>query len=150
MSGCAAKVMRSNYFRNQPLQEKVGSTLLLKAVHISCAASSYILFVLRGVWSLNGSAIISQRWIRIVPHVVDTLLLVSAVTLAFTIHQYPFVDAWLTTKVIALLFYIGLGLVALKYERSKAVRFSAWIMAQLVFTYIALVAIHHDPRPFGG
>jgi uncharacterized membrane protein SirB2 len=125
------------------------SFLLLKTVHISCAASSYILFFLRGIWSLNGSTIMSQRWIKIVPHVVDTLLIVSAITLAFSIHQYPFVDAWLTAKVIALLLYIGVGLIALRYGRSKTVRLSAWIMAQLVFTYIVLVAISHNPWPFG-
>jgi uncharacterized membrane protein SirB2 len=125
------------------------SSLLLKTVHISSAASSYILFFLRGIWSLNGSTIMSQRWIKIVPHVVDTLLIVSAITLAFSIHQYPFVDAWLTAKVIALLLYIGLGFVALRYGRSKTVRLSAWIMAQLVFTYIVLVAISHNPWPFG-
>lgn len=104
------------------------SSLLLKTVHISCAASSYILFFLRGIWSLNGSTIMRQRWIKIVPHVVD---------------------AWLTTKVIALLLYIGLGFVALRYGRSKTVRLSAWIMAQLVFTYIVLVAISRNPWPFG-
>jgi len=124
------------------------SLLLVKTVHISCVASSYMLFFLRGIWSLNGSAIMSQRWIRIVPHVVDTLLIVSAITLAFSIHQYPFVDAWLSAKVIALLLYIGLGFVALKYGRSKTVRLSAWITAQLVFAYIVLVAIKHNPWPF--
>ena len=125
------------------------SSLLLKTVHISSVASSYILFFLRGIWSLNGSTIMSQRWIKIVPHVVDTLLIVSAIMLAFSIRQYPFVDAWLTAKVIALLLYIGLGFVALRYGRSKTVRLSAWIMAQLVFTYIVLVAISHNPWPFG-
>lgn len=124
------------------------SFLLVKIVHISCVASSYMLFFLRGIWSLNGSAIIGQRWIRIVPHVVETLLIVSAISLAFSLHQYPLVDAWLTAKVFALLLYIGLGFVALKYGRSKTVRLSAWIMAQLVFAYIVLVAINHNPWPF--
>src|SRR5450759_3780923 len=125
------------------------SSLLLKTVHISSATGRYILFFLRGIWSLNGSAIMSQRWIKIVPHVVDTLLIVSAITLAFSIRHYPFVDAWLTAKVIALLLYIGLGFVAWRYGRSKTVRLSAWVMAQLVFTYIVLVAISHNPWPFG-
>jgi len=69
------------------------SFLLLKTVHISCVASSHILLFLRGIWSLDSSAIMSRRWIKIVPHVVDTLLIVSS---------------------IALLLYIGLGFVALK------------------------------------
>jgi len=103
---------------------------------------------LRGIWKLNGSAIMSQRWTRIVPHIVDTLLIVSAIALAVSIRQYPFVDAWLSAKVIALLLYIGLGFVALKYGRSRTVRFSAWIIAQLVFAYIVLVAISHNPWPF--
>lgn len=125
------------------------SLLLLKSIHISCVASSYMLFFLRGIWSLNGSAIMSQRWVKIVPHVVDTLLIVSAVALAFSIRQYPFVDAWLTAKLLALLLYIGLGFVALRYGRSKTVRLSAWIIAQLVFIYIVMVAIGHNPWPFG-
>lgn len=124
------------------------SLLLLKSIHISCAASSYILFFLRGIWNLNGSSIMRQRWIKIVPHVADTLLIVSAIALTFSIHQYPFVDAWLTAKVIALLLYIGLGFVALRYGQSKTIRLSAWIIAQLVFTYIMLVAINHNPWPF--
>jgi uncharacterized membrane protein SirB2 len=125
------------------------SLLLLKSIHISCVASSYMLFFLRGIWSLNGSAIMSQRWVKIVPHVVDTLLIVSAVALAFSIRQYPFVDAWLTAKIFALLLYIGLGFVALRYGRGKTIRLSAWIMAQLVFIYIVMVAIGHNPWPFG-
>lgn len=124
------------------------SLLLLKSVHISCAVSSYILFFLRGIWNLNGSPILRQRWIMIVPHVVDTLLLISAITLAISIHQYPLVNTWLTAKVMALLVYIGLGFVALRYGRKNTVHLSAWIMAQLVFTYIVLVAISHNPWPF--
>ena len=131
-------------------QESYGMSLwLLKSIHISCVASSYTLFLLRGIWNLNGSSIMRQRWTKIVPHVVDTLLIVSAIALTFSIHQYPFVDAWLTAKVIALLLYIGLGFVALRYGQSKAIRLSAWIMAQLVFAYIVMVAVSHNPWPFG-
>lgn len=124
------------------------SFLLLKSIHVSSVVGSYVLFFLRGIWNLNGSPIMGQRWIRIVPHVVDTLLIISAIALAIGIRQYPFVDAWLTSKVIALLLYIGLGLVAFRYRRSKNVRLSAWIMAQLVFFYIVLTAISHNPWPF--
>ncbi|HSM98024.1 MAG TPA: SirB2 family protein [Gallionella sp.] len=49
---------------------------------------------------------------------------------------------------LALLLYIALGFIALKYGRSRTVRISAWIMAQLVFVYIVLVAISHNPWPF--
>ncbi|HCI14855.1 MAG: regulator SirB [Gallionellales bacterium GWA2_60_142] len=124
------------------------SYALLKHLHISCAAASYTLFLLRGIWMLRDSAIMRQRWVKIVPHMVDTVLLGSAVALAWTIGQYPFVDSWLTAKVTALLLYIALGFVALKYGRSKTMRVSAWLAAQAIFGYIALVALRHDPLPF--
>jgi uncharacterized membrane protein SirB2 len=88
------------------------------------------------------------RWVKIVPHFVDTLLLVFALILSFTIHQYPFVDAWLTAKVVGLLLYIGLGLVALKYGKTMNIKILAWLLAQGVFAYIVLVAIHHNTIPF--
>jgi len=125
------------------------SFLLLKGLHITCAIASYTLFFLRGIWSFNGSPVMRQRWVRIVPHVVDTLLLVTAISLAFTIHQYPIVDAWLTAKVLGVLVYIGLGFVALKYGKTRTIRIIAWLAAQAVFGYIVLVAIHHNAVPFG-
>lgn len=120
---------------------------LLKALHISCVVISYTLFFLRGLWTLQEKNMPQQRWLKIVPHVVDTLLLVSAIALAFTTHQYPFVDNWLTAKVVGLVLYIGLGSIALKYGKSKTVRLSAWLAAQGVFAYIVLVAIGHNPVP---
>ncbi len=123
------------------------SFLILKGLHVSCVATSYTLFVTRGVWRLRDSPFIQQRWARIVPHIVDTLLLTSAIALAFTIKQYPFVDAWLTAKVLGLLLYIVLGFIALKHGNQN-VRLLAWLAAQAIFAYIVLVAIYHDPMPF--
>lgn len=118
---------------------------LLKTIHISCAVISYTLFFLRGIWIMNKSAIMRQRWVVIAPHINDTLLLTSAIALAVSIHQYPFVNAWLTAKFAALLLYIGLGSFALKYARNKVTRIIAWLAAQAVFGYIVLVAINHNP-----
>lgn len=124
------------------------SFLLLKSIHVSCAVVSYILFVLRGIWKRNGSPIMQQIWIKVLPHIVDTLLITSAVAMTFVINQYPFVNSWLTAKVFGLLLYITLGLIGLKYGRTKTIRFYAWIAAQVVFFYIVLVAATHNPVPF--
>ena len=96
------------------------SYFVLKHIHVSCAAISFALFFLRGIWSFNGSPIMRQRWVKIVPHFVDTLLLASALALAYTIGQYPFVDAWLTAKFFGLVLYILLGSIALKHGKSKS------------------------------
>ncbi len=124
------------------------SYALLKHLHISCAAASYALFLLRGIWMLSDSPIMRRRWVKLVPHTIDTGLLASAIALAYTIGQYPLAESWLTAKVAALLLYIALGLVALRYGKNKAVQLSAWLAAQAVFGYIVLVALNHDPLPF--
>lgn len=122
--------------------------LLLKNSHIFFVVSSYMLFFLRGIWSLNGSATMQKPWVRIVPHVVDTLLLISAITLAISIRQYPFIDAWLSAKMIGLSLYVGLGFVALRKGYNKMIRLCAWLAAQAAFAYIVLVAIKHNPVPW--
>lgn len=124
------------------------SYFLLKHIHVSCAGLSFALFFLRGIWSFNEAPIMRQRWVKVVPHIVDTLLLASALMLAFTIQQYPFVDAWLTAKFFGLVLYIVLGSVALKYGKNKTIRMVAWFAAMAVFAYIVLVAARHDPLPF--
>lgn len=133
--------------RKQPITNNV-SYILLKHLHITCAAASYALFLLRGIWMLRDSSVMRQHWVKIAPHAIDTLLLASAIALAYTIGQYPLADDWLTAKVAALLLYIALGFVALKYGRSKTVRLAAWLAAQAVFGYIVLVALHRNPIPF--
>jgi uncharacterized membrane protein SirB2 len=119
--------------------------MTLKTLHVSAVATSYTLFVVRGVWMVRGSALLAHRWVKIVPHVVDTVLLASAIALAVAIRQYPFQAAWLTAKVIALIVYIGLGTVALKRGRTRGIRIGAWIAAQLVFFYIVAVALTRNP-----
>ena len=113
----------------------------LKHVHMGCAALSGSLFLLRGTWMLRASPMLRQRWVRIVPHVVDTLLLASAIGLAVWSGQYPGRQTWLTAKLLALLGYIVLGSIALKRGRTPAQRLAAFIGALLLFAYIVTVAI---------
>lgn len=118
-----------------------------KLIHVSCAAISYSLFVLRGIWMVHGSQMLRQRWVKTVPHIVDTALLASATVLAISSRQYPLAAPWLTAKVIALVAYIALGMVALKYGRTRSVRIRAWIAAQAMFAYIVAVALTRNPLP---
>ena len=120
----------------------------LKHFHMTCAALSGALFLLRGVWMLRASPLLARRWVRIVPHVVDTLLLASAVALAVWSHQYPGAQPWLTAKVVALAGYIVLGTVALKRGRTKEVRLAAFLGALALFAYIVAVAVTKRPLPF--
>jgi len=118
---------------------------ILKAIHVGSAMLSITGFVLRGIWMLQGSPLLKARATRILPHVVDTLLLGSAIALALRVAQYPFVHAWLTAKVLALLAYIVLGSIALKYGKTRRVRVLSYGLALAVFLYIVLVAVTHSP-----
>lgn len=118
---------------------------LLKYLHVICVVLSYFGFLGRGILMIQESPALHARWAKIAPHAVDTGLLASAVALAAVLEQYPLVHAWITAKVIALLPYIGLGMVALKYGRTRRVRIAAWVAAQLVFFYIVAVARTRNP-----
>ncbi len=120
----------------------------LKAVHVGCAALSLAGFVARGLGMLRDAAWRQRRWVKIAPHVVDTLLLVSAIGLALAVRQYPFVHGWLTAKLLALVGYIVLGSIALKYGPTRAVRLGAWLAALAVFGYIVGVAVTRQAVPF--
>lgn len=115
--------------------------LWLKHLHISCVVLSGSLFALRGWWMLQAPHRLQQRWVRVLPHGIDTLLLASAVSLAVWSGQYPLAQDWLTAKVLALLVYIALGSVALKYGSTRTVRAWAWVAALLVFAYIVATAL---------
>lgn len=121
------------------------SYALLKMIHVGSIIVSYLLFFLRGVWLMQDSEKLRQRWVKILPHVVDTILLTSAIALAIIIQQSPLSDSWLTAKVIGLLFYIGLGMIAMRFGKTRRTRIIAWMTAQCVFIYIVLVALTKNP-----
>ncbi len=120
---------------------------LLKAIHVSCVGITYVLFFGRGVLMLTESLLVRTRFLRIAPHVNDTVLLASAISMLVLTRRNPFLEGWLTAKIVALLVYIGLGMVALSGRGSKRRRLSVWILAQLVFAYIVLVALTRSPAP---
>ena len=97
---------------------------------------------------LRDSPLLRARWIRVVPHIIDTTLLASAIALAVILRQYPLAVGWLTAKLLALLCYIGLGMIALRFGRTRGVRLLAWLAAQGVFFYIVAVALTHNPLPW--
>ncbi|BDT57502.1 SirB family protein [Massilia varians] len=119
--------------------------IALKHLHVSFVALSGLLFLVRGIWMLRASPNLAQRWARIVPHIVDTLLLASAIGLAVVSHQYPGQMPWLTAKVVGLVAYIVLGTIALKRGRTQGVRTAAFVGALACFAYIVAVAVTKNP-----
>ncbi len=117
----------------------------IRLIHITCAVISVSLFTLRGVWQWRGVDWRRWRWLRVVPHVNDTVLLSAAVALALMSHQYPVAQSWLSAKVLALLLYIGLGGVALSPRASRLTQRAGFAAALICVSYILWVARTRSP-----
>ena len=122
--------------------------LIAKNLHVGCVILSLGGFAARGALMLARSPLLNARFVRVAPHVVDTVLLASALWLAWLIRQYPFVEGWLTAKVIGLVAYIVLGAIALRRGKTKGVRIAAFVAAAASAFYIVSVALTHSARGF--
>lgn len=114
-------------------------------LHVGCVALSAALFAARGVLRIGDLPGANHRALRWTSYLVDSTLLGAALVLLVIVRQYPFVDAWLTTKVLLLPVYIVLGTIALRRARTRAGRTIAFAAALLTFAYIVGVALAHDP-----
>ena len=119
----------------------------LKTLHIAAVTLSISLFVVRAGLSLAGSAALQRPFLRVAPHVIDTVLLASAVLLTLILHQYPFANSWLTAKLLALIGYVVLGSIAIRRGRTAEIRAVALVGALVTVGYILGTALHHDPDP---
>lgn len=119
--------------------------LMLKHLHIGTVVLSGAGFFLRGLWMLRGSPWLKRPMVKVVPHIVDTILLASAIAMAVISAQYPFAVDWLTAKLIGLLVYIGCGTMALKRGRSQRQRALFFVAALAAFAYIVSVALTRSP-----
>jgi len=122
--------------------------LSIKYVHQSAVILSGIGFIVRGLASLRGSNWTQGRMAKSVPHVVDTVLLFSAVAMAFLANLSPLQTPWLLAKILGLIVYILLGVVALRIRIGRQIRLTAWVLAIFVLSWIVSVAVIKSPWGF--
>ncbi len=121
---------------------------IIKIIHESGALLSISGFIVRGIWKLTNNAKLTQRWVKIAPHIIDFVLLVSGIILIVLTQINLFQQPWLVAKLVALLCYIGLGLFVLRFAHSNSMRQLGFIAAILVFAYIVAVAVTRQVIPF--
>lgn len=119
--------------------------LAILALHVGCVALSGGLFAVRGLLRIADRSIANHKALRIGSYLIDSTLLIAAILLTIIVHQYPFVDGWLTAKLLLLLLYIAAGSAALKYARTRAGRVAAYVAALSIFAFIVGVAVTHQP-----
>ena len=119
--------------------------MMAKHLHLTAVGLSILLFVFRFIWSQFDASALSKKWVKILPHIIDTVLLASAIWLCFILSQYPFVNAWLTFKVIGVVLYIVFGLFALKKAKTKLSKWGFFVAALAVLMATAMVAVTKQP-----
>lgn len=116
--------------------------LSIKHLHVTAAVLSILFFIVRAAWSVNGSPRLQVGFVRIAPHVIDTILLAAGIYLATVMgwHQH-----WIAAKIVGLVLYIGVGTVAIKRGKTPASRATAAVVAVIIFLYIVGVALTKSP-----
>jgi uncharacterized membrane protein SirB2 len=119
---------------------------MLKALHVALAYLTIAGFVVRGIWALTDSPLRREKWVRIAPHLVDTLLLTFGVILAFQLSQSP-LSGWLGAKLLGLVAYIGFGVVTMRAP-DRRLQIAGFAGALLAVIYVFAVAFTREPWPF--
>jgi uncharacterized membrane protein SirB2 len=119
---------------------------MLKALHVAFAYLTVAGFVIRGFWVFTDSPLRREKWIRIVPHVVDTLLLTFGVILAIQLSMSP-LSGWLGAKLLGLLAYIGCGVLVMR-ARDRRLQVAGFVGAVVAVIYVFAVAFTRNPWPF--
>ena len=114
---------------------------ILKFVHLSAAILSFAGFLLRSYWMMSESEMLRRSWVRILPHIIDTVFLLAGIGLIVILHLQLMANHWLLIKFAALLVYIVLGAIALRQGRPRRIRITAFIFAVLTYAYIVGVAL---------
>ncbi len=117
----------------------------IRAVHIGAVTLSGLLMLLRGVvHNAFGASWVMSGPVRYLSYTIDTVLLTAALMLTTIIQQFPFVEGWLTRKVVLLVAYILLGYRALRGNTARS-RWASLAGAVLVYGLIISVARAHAP-----
>lgn len=118
--------------------------LLIKHLHVTAAGLSILFFIIRSYWSVTENALLQKKFVKIAPHIIDTVLLVAAILLSMMLGPAA-AQPWVLTKIVLLLVYIGVGTIAIRRGRTPRSRALAAVIAVLVFFYIVGVALRHHP-----
>ncbi len=117
----------------------------IKLLHVGTALLTIAGFLVRGFWMMSGSRLLDHKLTRVLPHIIDTIFLVSGIYLVAQIGAGLLTEAWMLFKIAGLIVYIGLAVVALRRGRTAEIRVMAFVAAIAVFAYTYGVAVSASP-----
>jgi uncharacterized membrane protein SirB2 len=121
------------------------SFLLLKYIHIFSVAASFALLFIRGIWLLQSYPPAPEKWVKILPHAIDGLLVLTALGMIY-VHPPVAGGEWLSYKIGWILVYVALVVYVSRFANRMFLRLAGWLTALLVFLFITSVAVLHNPK----
>lgn len=121
---------------------------IVKHVHITAVMLSILVFIGRFVLLQFAPRIGNHKVLKIVPHILYTVLLISAVVLCSLIGVYPLGDMWATQKLIGLLVFAVIGLYSTKWAKTKSMAWGGFFIVLVFFMMTLHVAFSKQPLFF--
>lgn len=118
---------------------------LVKMFHVSCVIVSLSGFAIRAMLKLGNSKLLQRKLLKVLPHVVDTFLLISAVALVVMSGMYPWLVGWVGAKLIALVAYIVAGSIFMRARQGSQSQYLWLGVSLLIAGYIVAVALSKSP-----
>lgn len=119
--------------------------LIVKHTHLTIIALTLIFFLINFALTIKGSNKVNNKLLKIGPHILYTLFIVTAIYLVATspLQLYPFVNSWASSKLGGFVFYVLSIAFALKWAKSTMWRFVGFISAIFWFAMSARLAYAH-------
>ena len=119
--------------------------LIFKTIHITFAIISFSGFLLRSFLMFIDSPVLKSTWAQLIPHLVDTVFVLSGFSMAFMLNFAVFGQPWLVVKILLLMIYLLFVGIALSRGTTKRMRTVAFFLAIATFTFIVGIAVNKTP-----
>jgi uncharacterized membrane protein SirB2 len=110
---------------------------IVKHAHLSIITLTFIFFIVNFVLTMKGSDKVNNKLLKIGPHILYTLFILTFIYLVSVINLYPFVNGWASSKLSGFVFYVLSITFALKWAKSTLWRIVAFISAVFWFVMSA-------------
>ena len=117
----------------------------IKTVHLWLAIASGAVFAVRGLFALLGMR--WPRWLLVkwASYTIDTALLTAAAMLFTILPAGMFANGWLALKVVLVVAYIVLGILAMRTSLTTPRRAAFYLAALAVYAQVYGIARAHHP-----
>jgi uncharacterized membrane protein SirB2 len=110
---------------------------IVKHAHLSIITLTFIFFIVNFVLTMKGSDKVNNKLLKIGPHILYALFILTFIYLVSVINLYPFVNGWASSKLSGFVFYVLSITFALKWAKSTLWRIVAFISAVFWFVMSA-------------